>query len=127
MKMKDLRGWFFTFLLLGLDVALVINSIIGEDKMKIIMALLMIPFILVGIFTQFIIRYSDSYILLYRFITVIAYPILIDYADIKNIELVNKYKIVVEAKNKKYSMYVFNASNRYLDLREKWSDYNEKN
>ena len=84
-------------------------------------------FILVGIFTQFIIRYSDSYILLYRFITVIAYPILIDYADIKNIELISKYKIVVEAKNKKYSMYVFNASNRYLDLREKWSDYNEKN
>ena len=124
MKMKDLRGWFFTFLLLGLDAIAIVYSISIASKAKLIISLFTLPFILMGIFTQFIIRVSNDFMLLYRFILFIAFPVIINFNDITDIELVNKNKIVIKAKHKKYPIYVLNAAKRYLDIKEKWSEYN---
>ena len=102
MKMKDLRGYLFTLLLMILDTVLIIHSIQSENKMKLIIALLMIPSIIIGVFTQFVIRVLSDSIFVYRFIGFIAIPVLLEYKDISSLELVSDKKIMIISKGKKY-------------------------
>ena len=124
MKMKDLRGYLFTLLLIILDIVLLIHSMQSKNKMKMILAILIIPSIFLGIFTQFMIRVLNDSILVYRFIGIIAIPSLLEYKDISSLELVSNIKIMIISKGKKYPIYVLNAKDKYNKIREKYDEAN---
>lgn len=128
MKIKELRGLIFSFLLISLDIALFIVAVSSQNKMKMIISLLIVPIILVGFFTQFYIRILSDSMLIYHFIGIIAMPVILDYKDIESFEVKGKFKIVIKAKQRTYSIYVLNASKHYQYLQHQWEDYqHEKN
>ena len=128
MKIKELRGLIFSFLLISLDIALFIVALSSQNKMKMIVSLLIVPIILVGFFTQFYIRVLSDSMLIYHFIGIIAMPVILDYKDIEKIELKGKFKINIHAKQRTYPIYVLNAAKFFQSIHQKWEDdQHEKN
>ena len=127
MRFKDLRGTFLSFLLFILDIALIINGIMLKNKLKIIVSILIIPIILVGYLRQFYIHVNSDCMLLHHFIGILSMPVFLNFNEITDIICVNKYKINVVTKKRKYGIYCINAHKKVIEMKRKWDEYNAQN
>jgi len=123
MKIKDLRGVFFSLLLFMLDISLFVFAFSNNNKMKMIVSILILPVIIGGFFTQLYIRILSDSMLIYHFIGIIFMPVLLEYDDIKEFSLINNYKIIIHTTARQYPIYVFNAAKKLELFKAKWEAY----
>lgn len=123
MKFKELRGLFFSFILIVLDICLFIYGISLQDKMRMIVSILIVPIIIINALNQFYIRVIDDSMLIYNFIGPIALAHLIEFKDIQEISKRSNICILIHTKKKKYSIYILKANERFIMIKNKWEEY----
>lgn len=109
MKFKELRGLALGLILALIDAYLIIFNMINGNKSKMIIGLLLSIFVFVILVFQFYIHVQEYGVVLYHFVAIALLPTLIEYKDLVEIELKNKYHVILKTKYKIYHAYVFNA------------------
>ena len=107
MRFKELRGLGVALLLAILDGVLIGLSLHAQDRMKLIVALLLSFLIVISLFMQFYIRLFDDGVMCYRSYIVALLPQFVTYDSIQTIEQRGKHHVCLHTDQKTYHLYVW--------------------
>lgn len=119
MRFKELRGLGVALLLAILDGVLIGLSLHAQDRMKLIVALLLSFLIVISLFMQFYIRLFDDGVMCYRSYIVALLPQFVAYDSIQTIEQRGKHHVCLHTDQKTYHLYVWNADKLRLQIETK--------
>ncbi len=119
MRFKELRGLGVALLLAILDGVLIGLSLHAQDRMKLIVALLLSFLIVISLFMQFYIRLFDDGVMCYRSYIVALLPQFVTYDSIQTIEQRGKHHVCLHTDQKTYHLYVWNADKLRLQIETK--------
>ena len=119
MRFKELRGLGVALLLAILDGVLIGLSLHAQDRMKLIVALLLSFLIVISLFMQFYIRLFDDGVMCYRSYIVALLPQFVTYDSIQTIEQRGKHHVCLHTDQKTYHLYVWKADKLRLQIETK--------
>ena len=119
MRFKELRGLGVALLLAILDGVLIGLSLHAQDRMKLIVALLLSFLIVISLFMQFYIRLFDDGVMCYRSYIVALLPQFVTYDSIQTIEQRGKHHVCLHTDQKTYHLYVSKADKLRLQIETK--------
>ena len=119
MRFKELRGLGVALLLAILDGVLIGLSLHAQDRMKLIVALLLSFLIVISLFMQFYIRLFDDGVMCYRSYNVALLPQFVTYDSIQTIEQRGKHHVCLHTDQKTYHLYVWKADKLRLQIETK--------
>ncbi len=119
MRFKELRGLGVALLLAILDGVLIGLSLHAQDRMKLIVALLLSFLIVISLFMQFYIRLFDDGVICYRSYIVALLPQFVTYDSIQTIEQRGKHHVCLHTDQKTYHLYVWKADKLRLQIETK--------
>ena len=119
MRFKELRGLGVALLLAILDGVLIGLSLHAQDRMKLIVALLLSFLIVISLFMQFYIRLFDDGVMCYRSYIVALLPQFVTYDSIQTIEQRGKHHVCRHTDQKTYHLYVWKADKLRLQIETK--------
>ena len=119
MRFKELRGLGVALLLAILDGVLIGLSLHAQDRMKLIVALLLSFLIVISLFMQFYIRLFDDGVMCYRSYIVAMLPQFVTYDSIQTIEQRGEHHVCLHTDQKTYHLYVWKADKLRLQIETK--------
>lgn len=119
MRFKELRGLGVALLLAILDGVLIGLSLHAQDRMKLIVALLLSFLIVISLFMQFYIRLFDDGVMCYRSYIVALLPQFVTYDSVQTIEQRGKHHVCLHTDQKTYHLYVWKADKLRLQIETK--------
>ena len=119
MRFKELRVLGVALLLAILDGVLIGLSLHAQDRMKLIVALLLSFLIVISLFMQFYIRLFDDGVMCYRSYIVALLPQFVTYDSIQTIEQRGKHHVCLHTDQKTYHLYVWKADKLRLQIETK--------
>lgn len=115
MKYKEFRMLIFSIIMFFVVIAICIYFALDHNRSKVIIGLILSFVVLTMITTKYNMKIFNDSILIYEFKGIGILPSLIDYHDIKNIELVNKHKIKIKHCTTS-TLYILSANDFYNEL-----------
>lgn len=119
MRFKELRGLGVALLLAILDGVLIGLSLHAQDRLKLIVALLLSFLIVISLFMQFYIRLFDDGVMCYRSYIVALLPQFVAYDSIQTTEQRGKHHVCLHTDQKTYHLYVWKADKLRLQIETK--------
>ena len=125
MKYKEFRMIFFLACMFVLITGACIFFALDHNKSKVIIGLILLFVLLSMIVTKYNMKIFNDSMMIYEYKGIGILPALIDYKDIKDVELISKHKITVKHRSVS-TLYILNAQEFYNELIEKMNEYNNQ-
>ncbi|MBS5588460.1 MAG: hypothetical protein KHX14_06540 [[Clostridium] spiroforme] len=125
MKYKEFRMIFFLACMFVLITGACIFFALDHNKSKVIIGLILLFVLLSMIVTKYNMKIFNDSMMIYEYKGIGILPALIDYKDIKDVELISKHKIKVKHRSVS-TLYILNAQEFYNELIEKMNEYNNQ-
>lgn len=119
MRFKELRGLALGLLLLGLDIAFFIYSLMIHNQLKLMLTVFLSLIIVINLLSQFYIRVLNDSIFYYRFAFIALLPQMIEIKDITDVELSSKHHLIMKTSQSQHHLYVWNGQKLQELLLEK--------
>ncbi len=95
-------------------VVLAINAASQHETAKLIITIVLSLMALTMLLGRFNILVKEDFMLVYAFRYIGILPVMIDYADVKEVKLVSKTKVKIKTAKQELSVYVLNAA-KFVD------------
>ena len=125
MKYKEFRMIIFSIIMFVLISGACVYFAIDLNKSKVIIGLILLFVLLSIITTKYNMKIFNDSMMIYEYKGIGILPALIDYKDIKDVELISKHKIKIKHRTSS-TLYILNAQEFYNELMERMNEYKDQ-
>lgn len=122
MKYKEFRMMIFTAIFFLAVSGACVYFALDNNRTKVIIGVILAFTILMIITTKYNMKIFNDSTLVYEFKGIGILPVLIEYKDIKNVDLVGKHKLKIKHRGRS-TIYILNATDFYEELMENINEY----
>lgn len=125
MKYKEFRMIIFSIIMFVLISGACVYFAIVHNKSKVIIGLILLFVLLSIITTKYNMKIFNDSMMIYEYKGIGILPALVDYKDIKDVELISKHKIKIKHRTSS-TLYILNAQEFYNELIERMNEYKDQ-
>ena len=125
MKYKEFRMIIFSIIMFVLISGAGVYYAIDHNKSKVIIGLILLFVLLSIITTKYNMKIFNDSMMIYEYKGIGILPALVDYKDIKDVELISKHKIKIKHRTSS-TLYILNAQEFYNELIERINEYKDQ-
>ena len=125
MKYKEFRMIIFSIIMFVLIRGACVYFAIDHNKSKVIIGLILLFVLLSIITTKYNMKIFNDSMMIYEYKGIGILPALVDYKDIKDVELISKHKIKIKHRTSS-TLYILNAQEFYNELIERMNEYKDQ-
>ena len=125
MKYKEFRMIIFSIIMFVLISGAFVYFAIDHNKSKVIIGLILLFVLLSIITTKYNMKIFNDSMMIYEYKGIGILPALVDYKDIKDVELISKHKIKIKHRTSS-TLYILNAQEFYNELIERMNEYKDQ-
>lgn len=125
MKYKEFRMLIFLSLFFFVITGACIYFAIQHNNTKVIVGIILSFTVLMLLIGKYNMKIFNDSMMIYEYKGIGILPALIDYKDIKDVELISKHKIKVKHRSVS-TLYILNAQEFYNELIERMNEYNNQ-
>lgn len=125
MKYKEFRMIIFSIIMFVLISGACVYFAIDHNKSKVIIGLILLFVLLSIITTKYNMKIFNDSMMIYEYKGIGILPVLVDYKDIKDVELISKHKIKIKHRTSS-TLYILNAQEFYNELIERMNEYKDQ-
>ena len=125
MKYKEFRMLIFSIIFFFVIGGVCVYFALDHNRSKVIIGVILSFVVLMMLTTKYNMKIFNDSMMIYEYKGIGILPALVDYKDIKDVELISKHKIKIKHRTSS-TLYILNAQEFYNELIERMNEYKDQ-